>query len=89
MDCNLPLKQTLQNLEAKAKNEIDWALVKVNPKEVQDFTSINNSGLICHDTLTFRQLAQSKLNPSDLVVEIGCSFGVCTTILKNNLDDPR
>jgi len=65
------------------QNQIEWALVKLT----ENLDPSDKSGLICHDTATFRQLA-SSVNLHDLVIEIGCSYGVCTTILKERLSCP-
>ena len=42
---------------------------------------------VCPDTATFRAYAQC-VAPTDLVLELGCSFGKCTALLGQRLIDP-
>ena len=47
------------------------------------------TGLISYNTEIFRALAASKLNENDFVIEIGCSFGVCTKIIVDAVKNPK
>ena len=44
-------------------------------------------GIVCHDTATFRSHT-SLVQESDLVLELGCSFGRCTELLGQKLSNP-
>ena len=44
-------------------------------------------GVVCPDTATFREHV-SLVQPSDLVLELGCSFGRCTYLLGQRLTNP-
>ena len=54
-----------------------------------DLDCANETGLVCYDTKTFRNLASKKVKYEDCVVEIGCSFGACTTILSKTVGNHK
>ena len=69
-------------------NSIPWHKVQ-KTRYTRELDFEKPIGLVSYSTEVFRALALSKLTENDFVIEIGCSFGVCTKLIAEKVTNKK